>query len=195
MGLDQYLYKRTALKTHEFFEDNEKHHVSIIQDGKQVDIVKKERISSITELVCSWRKFNALQGYIMTHYCSDDLTLTSPIYLHKEDFEKLLDIANTVDTSLRKSGKKIIQEEVGSKKTEDGKFVPLYEDVEVYIDTEVALKLLPPSPGFFFGSQLIDDYYKENVETLIQELQDILVEIQKDKEKKAWTDWYYTSSW
>ncbi len=25
----------------------------------------------------------------------------------------------------------IIQEEVGSKKTEDGKFVPLYEDVEV----------------------------------------------------------------
>ncbi len=26
----------------ESFEDNEKHHVSIIQDGKQVDIVKKE---------------------------------------------------------------------------------------------------------------------------------------------------------
>ena len=194
MGLDQYLYKKTALKTHEFFEDNEKHHVSVIQDGKQVDIVKKDRISSITELICDWRKFNALEGYMMTNH-GVDFPPGGMIYLHQQDFEKLLSIVKIVEESLAKSGKKVIQEEVGSRKTENGEFVPLYEDVEVYTDTEVALKLFPPTEGFFFGSQLIDDYYRENVQTLIQELEQILTEIQKDKENKAWTDWYYTSSW
>lgn len=191
MGLDQYLYKRTSLNVSDFFKPEQRHEVLIMQNGVETNIIQKDRISSITELVFTWRKFNALEGYMMKYHNESVEIGQKNIYLYKEDFVRLLDVAKKVEESLAKSTKKVIQEEVGWSK-QKGK---LYEDVEVYNDIDVVKELFPPEEGFFFGSNEIDDYYRENVQGLIQEIQSVLDEMKKDEENKLWTTWYYTSWW
>ena len=51
-----------------------------------------------------------------------------------------------------------------------------------------AEKLLPPMPGFFFGSTEIDDYYKEEIEDTIQIIENLLNEDSTE-------DYYYQASW
>jgi hypothetical protein len=59
---------------------------------------------------------------------------------------------------------------------------------EVLSNKEKALKLLPPSKGFFFGSNETDDWYWESLENTIEQLETCL----------SWPlDWDFTyhSSW
>jgi hypothetical protein len=46
-------------------------------------------------------------------------------------------------------------------------------DIDVY-DTEDVLELLPPTQGFFFGSDTIDEWYKKDIEDTIKVLEDEL---------------------
>ncbi len=49
----------------------------------------------------------------------------------------------------------------------------MYMDIDVY-DTEDILEILPPTQGFFFGSDTIDDWYKKDIEETIKVLEDEL---------------------
>jgi hypothetical protein len=68
------------------------------------------------------------------------------------------------------------------------------KDLYTSRDSEKALELLPPSPGFFFGSYDIDDWYWENIEETITQINDIFEDIDNDKENARWS-FYYQSSW
>ena len=56
-------------------------------------------------------------------------------------------------------------------------------------DEEVAKDLLPPSVGFFFGSYEISEWYWEQIDDTIKQLEKVLSEVPAD-----W-DFYYDSSW
>jgi len=56
-------------------------------------------------------------------------------------------------------------------------------------DEEVAKDLLPPSVGFFFGSYEISEWYWEQIDDTIKQLEKVLSEVPTD-----W-DFYYDSSW
>jgi hypothetical protein len=56
-------------------------------------------------------------------------------------------------------------------------------------DNEYAMKRLPPTEGFFFGSKEIDEYYWVD----LTYTKDILVKALEDKEKNS--SFYYSSSW
>jgi hypothetical protein len=56
-------------------------------------------------------------------------------------------------------------------------------------DEEVAKDLLPPSVGFFFGSYEISEWYWEQIDDTIKQLEKVLSEVPAD-----W-DLYYDSSW
>ena len=43
-------------------------------------------------------------------------------------------------------------------------------DVEVYDNADEVMEILPPTQGFFFGSDTIDDYYKQDIENTIEVL-------------------------
>jgi hypothetical protein len=45
---------------------------------------------------------------------------------------------------------------------------------EVLIDPSKAEELLPPTPGFFFGSTEVDDWYLENVKDTVEKLTTII---------------------
>jgi hypothetical protein len=74
--------------------------------------------------------------------------------------------------------------------------VALHNRCGVLLDTkstELALELLPPSSGFFFGSTTIDEWYWQDIEQTHKELTELLDEI---TEQNAWDyDIWYQASW
>ena len=66
----------------------------------------------------------------------------------------------------------------------------IYDDVEVYDNVDEIMELLPPTQGFFFGSDDIDEWYKENIISTIKVLEDEL----KD-ENNLYSDYEYYASW
>jgi hypothetical protein len=74
--------------------------------------------------------------------------------------------------------------------------VALHNRCGVLLDTkstELALELLPPSSGFFFGSTTIDEWYWQDIEQTHKELTELLDEI---TEQNEWDyDIWYQASW
>ncbi len=58
-------------------------------------------------------------------------------------------------------------------------------------DTETAMNLLPPQPGFLFGSTEVDSWYWEDLERTKTNLEAILA-VPDDEDRG---DYYYHSSW
>lgn len=65
----------------------------------------------------------------------------------------------------------------------------LCREVKAYKDTEVAKELLPPSVGFFFGSYEIDDWYWEQIDDSIEQIERVLTKV-----PEGWS-FAYDSSW
>lgn len=61
----------------------------------------------------------------------------------------------------------------------------------VLADTSLANELLPPQPGFFFGSTDIDEWYWEDLKATVAKIDAVLLSF---KESEGWT-FVYQSSW
>jgi hypothetical protein len=63
-------------------------------------------------------------------------------------------------------------------------------------DYALAKDLLPPTQGFFFGGDEIDEYYKEDVSETIETIEELLKENEQSKEHGLYSgDFYYRASW
>jgi hypothetical protein len=172
MGLDMYLNKHTYVKNWSHYSPDEINKITVKKGGKLRKDIKPERISYIVEEVAYWRKFNALHGWFV-NFCGDGHDDCKPIYIGTEQFEVLLILLKTVKEKLDNS--KLI-----TKMTNNGQ-------VEVYECEKEIEDLFPPEHGFFFGSDLIDEYYKDNVDSTIEMLEEIV--------KDTSGDYYYQASW
>jgi hypothetical protein len=63
-------------------------------------------------------------------------------------------------------------------------------DVEVYDNVDEVMEILPPTQGFFFGSDTIDDWYKQDIENTINVLTEEL-----EGEDDGYADYSYYASW
>ena len=59
---------------------------------------------------------------------------------------------------------------------------------KVLLDNSLALELLPPVAGFFFGSTSIDDCYFEQLKDTKEKLKDMIKQYDQ-------TEFYYRASW
>ena len=67
---------------------------------------------------------------------------------------------------------------------------------EVSSNFTKADELLPPTQGFFFGSDEVDEYYKEEVNSTIKIIEDLLEENEQSKEYGLYSgDFEYRASW
>lgn len=168
MGLDMYLY---ATKYEDWSKwDKDKKPISYpkVLEELEEDIKKRNFLSKVTKCkIGYWRKFNALHSHIVNTY-NDGEDNCNTIWLSRKAIEDILNICKEVLEDLNTCPKTKKQVEYGYR---NGK--PLYEEIELY-DSEKALELLPPSNGFFFGSQDIDELYKEKLEYTIQLLEKCL---------------------
>lgn len=60
----------------------------------------------------------------------------------------------------------------------------------------MAKELLPPVQGFFFGGDEVDEYYKEDVNSTIKIIEELLEEHEQSKEHGLYSgDFEYRASW
>ncbi len=182
MGLDMYLSKKTYVKNWDFQKDGEKHKVTVKKGNKVRTDIKPERVSYITESVAYWRKTNHIHQWFVEN-CQDGEDNCQESYVSREKLQGLVDICKQVKESLEKSGKKTVKVKVGWQGKKD-----LFEDVEVYSDTELAEELLPTQPGFFFGGTEYDQWYVQGLDETINQIEPLLQE-------EGDGEFYYQASW
>jgi hypothetical protein len=190
MGLDMYLYKKTYVKNWEHNGPEKQHSFEVKVGGVIRPDIKPERISYITEEVGYWRKFNALHGWFVQN-CGDGEDKCQEMYVELEKMKELLETLQKVQELL--NGSELVTKVVSGW---DGKD---YE-VQRYDNTDEVEKIFSPTEGFFFGSNEIDIYFKEYVDSSVVLIKELLEEEKMTMEKAVVTgmysgDFYYQASW
>ena len=130
-----------------------------------------------------WRKANQIHKWFVDH-CQDGIDDCREAYVSDEQLEELLNLCKKVkDTAILKKGKVAN----GQKLTEDG-WVDILEDGEYIENADDIEKLLPTQNGCFFGSTAYDQWYMQDIDLTIKQLEP-LVNSEHDG------DYYYHSSW
>ena len=166
MGLDMYLSKKTYVKQWSHNKPEEQFEVSVKKGGVTFPDIKTDRISYVTEEVAYWRKANQIHGWFVNN--CEEVVADVKYYVTRENLEELLETCKKVVEMLNsstKTTKKVVSGWSGGEE--------MYTDIEVY-DTEDILEILPPTQGFFFGSDSIDEWYKKDIEDTIKVLEDEL---------------------
>lgn len=183
MGLDMYLSKKTYVKRWSHQDKKEQFTVTIKKGTKKFEGIKPERVSYITEEIAYWRKANQIHGWICNN--GDEITEDVRYNLDSEKIQELVGVCKQVLELLNTSTKSIKQVVGGWRNGED-----YMVDVEVYDKAEEIIELLPPTQGFFFGSDTIDDWYKEQIEYTIKVLEE---EINTNTD--SYPEYEYYASW
>ena len=108
--------------------------------------IDPDKISHIVESVGYWRKANAIHGWIVNH-CAGGEDRCQEIYMPKSKLEELYQTCCSV---------------LGEESFESM--------------TEAAFDELPPTEGFFFGSNEIGEWYKKDLKDTIKILGEVLAE-------------------
>lgn len=160
MGLDQWLYKKTYVQNWEHHKPEEKHEISIKLGGVSREDIAPDKIAYIVEQAGYWRKFNALHGWIVDN-CADGVDECQNIPISERKLHELYETLEKVHELLKAE----------------------------HPDEDKIRQLLPPASGFFFGSDKIDEYYKQEIERTIEIVENALIKIGYD------TEYYYQASW
>lgn len=183
MGLDMYLNKKTYLNNWLDQTPEKQISVDVKLGGVQHPQIKPDRIFLITEELMYWRKANQIHGWLTNHCIEID---DSRVYqVTKDHLNKLLLDCKKVLQILETAPKGTTQVLGGWKDGEE-----YYVDVEVYTDISEVLEILPPCEGFFFGSNQVDEYYKETIEGTIR-----LLEEELSLPEIGWFEYEYHASW
>lgn len=118
--------------------------------------------------VMYWRKANAIHRFFEQHVANGYLENCERVRVPKRAIKELYSRCKQVKESLDAQEKETVQIMVGNKyktdpETGERAVIPVYSNLEVYTNTDVAKNLLPPQNGFFFGDTRIDEYYYQNI--------------------------------
>lgn len=146
MGLDMYLNRQTYVANWSHMKPEERH--TIVITGPCAAYVKPERVKYVEEEVMYWRKANAIHGWFVRE-CQDgvDECQTADV-----DPDKLVELRD------------LCCELLALKATDPAAALDL------------ATKKLPPTRGFFFGSDDLDAGYWEDVQNTADALTELLNE-------------------
>lgn len=134
--------------------------------------------------VAYWRKANAIHKWFVDN-CAEGKDDCRPVYVEREKLAALRDICQRIVDSC-----KLVDGTVTNGYTlgEGGIRKPILEAGKTIANPELAAELLPTENGFFFGSTDYDQWYLENV-------QDTLEQIDKALALPDRIDFYYRASW
>lgn len=180
MGLDMYLSKKTYVKYWEH-KGADNYKITVTKNGERTAIDPK-RISFITEELMYWRKANQIHGWFVNH-CTEIIPDVQYI-VTLDNLKALLEDCYQVLDLLKTAPKKKVEVHTGWANGES-----TYVDVEVY-DSEEVMKIMPPTSGFFFGSEEINEWYIESITETISFIEKELASNPDDYE-----EYEYYASW
>lgn len=130
-----------------------------------------------------WRKANHIHKWFIDN-CSSGEDDCRPVDVCRDSLKTLRDLCQTV---IDKSNLVPGNVHVGTS-FEAGEKKEMYEPGKIVEDPTVALDILPPSEGFFFGGQDVDEYYIEDVKETIKII-DAVLKLPKDWEFEYCASW------
>lgn len=133
--------------------------------------------------VAYWRKANAIHKWIYDNCAKEEQQDYEEIEVSKEKVEELINVCSLVLKDLKTCEKGTTKICTGWSNGED-----VYETIEIY-KSKVAEELLPTQSGFFFGGTEYDEWYKEDLEDTIKQLEQVLRETDFENEEL----YYYAS--
>lgn len=188
MGLDMYLVRKKYIGAN-YEHRNVKGKIDISINEKKMPI-DFNKVSYIDELVCYWRKANAIHNWFVEN-AQNGVDDCEEHYVSAKQLEQLLSLCEEVKKKAKlKKGK--IQ---NGAKLVNGNWEPIMEDGKYITNADEIEALLPTQHGCFFGSTDYDEYYLQDIEYTIQKLKEILEEEDKLVELGFYSEFTYQSSW
>jgi hypothetical protein len=137
-----------------------------------------------------FRKVNCLVGWVEKNVAN--VENCGQVILRRDDLKDLLNDAKSVQGALKTAEMIEVEVVTGIRKDENGEWVDKKEKANVYsgLATEAAMTLLPPTPGFFFGTTTIDSCYSEQIDYIVQQIAKILEEVDFAEEEVVFTCWW-----
>jgi hypothetical protein len=136
--------------------------------------------------VMYWRKANHIHGWFERKLNGIDNQRQQVIsYDALEDL--LMDCIRVKDSLI--AGGTVMKNTVIEKGIKNGERYQKVEPRPHFKNTEIAMELLPPTQGFFFGSDDIDEYYLKDIEETIETLSTVLSTKEKGER------FYYYAWW
>jgi hypothetical protein len=95
MGLDSYLYKKSYVRSDDYYSPEQRMVVEVITGGEVSKTIKPERIRYIVEEVGYWRKQNQIHNWFVQNTQGGvDKCQTS--YVSRDNLEELLDLCKQI---------------------------------------------------------------------------------------------------
>jgi hypothetical protein len=182
MGLDMYLYKKTYVEQWSHNKPEETFEVSVTKGGKPYEEIQSDRVSYVTESIMYWRKVNQIHGW----FCNNTQQLEEEVRysVTKEDLGTLLETCYKVLGILENAGRSSMSVSTGWSNGEK-----IMEDIEVYDCMEEIEDLLPPTRGFFYGSDDLGEWYKNSIVETVSFLEKELAFTSSNSEYEYYASW------
>lgn len=95
MGLDSYLYKKTYIRTDDFYQPEVRNEVIVKTGGEIDEKIKPERIRYVVEEIAYWRKANQIHRWFVENV-QKGIDECQSSYVSRENLEELLNLCQLV---------------------------------------------------------------------------------------------------
>ena len=136
--------------------------------------------------VMYWRKANQIHGWFDRKLNRLHNQKNYPVSSDALE-DLLLDCIRVKDSLI--AGGTVMKDTVVESGYKEGEHYQKVEPRPQFKETSKAMELLPPTPGFFFGSYDIDEWYLKDLEETIEKLSEVLSTKQKGER------FYYHAWW
>ncbi len=165
MGLDMYLHMRRNFSGYELPNNNTATYKQIIEASSFDGLADKgSPFVTVDTTIMYWRKANQIHGWFVNEL-AEGVDECQEIRVTRENLQTLRDLC--FEALSIPAGKTL---------------------------AEHASEVLPPTSGFFFGSEEIDDWYVQDLKETMDGLNRILSQLPEDGEDWDWS-LYYQASW
>jgi len=187
MGLDMYLRAKRYVSGYEFDDpgDRSAYRVVIEASGLMKAADPDTPSATITATVAYWRKANAIHQWFVRNV-QEGVDECEPHAVARGQLEWLRELCRAILAST-----KLVPGVVraGSRYTEAGGWEQMTAEGRVLADTSVAEEHLPTQSGFFFGGTDYDEWYWQQLEDTVKQLDRVLENVPEG------VDLEYQSSW
>ena len=159
--------------------------------GLDIYFNKRRFSDKVQTEVAYFRKVNSLVGWMERNV--GEVENCKDLRVSKDQLQDLLDDARAVLRSIE--GAPVIKKlvETGSRKNDEtGQWETIMQEAYDYDPeyTQVAMELLPPTVGFFFGNTSINKRYVEDVKDIIKQIKIILKKTDFNNEGIYFNCWW-----
>lgn len=96
MGLDMYMYRETYVKKWDHQSPEEQFDITVKKGGEIYKDINPKNISTVSENIAYWRKFNALHNWIVNN-CAEGVDECQKINVYSEALVELYDTLKQVN--------------------------------------------------------------------------------------------------